>query len=88
MATALLAGGLVLPLAAVVLTLNRLSLDPLEGAWYFFLLLTGHQIGLAGALIGCALLGRLGCFGAIALAKVGRWGAAQPKRAIATRRDM
>ena len=71
-ATALLAGGLVLPLAAVVLTLNRLSLDPLEGAWYFFLLLTGHQIGLAGALIGCALLGSLGCFGAIALAKVRR----------------
>ena len=47
-----------LPLAAVALIyLDRLSLDPVQGAWYLFLLVTGHAVGLATSLLGCALLG-------------------------------
>jgi hypothetical protein len=47
-----------LPLAGVAaIYLDRLSLDPLQGAWYLFLLITGHEVGLATALLGCVLLG-------------------------------
>jgi hypothetical protein len=33
-----------------------LSLDPLEGAWYLLMLVTGHSIGIVTALLGCVLL--------------------------------
>jgi len=50
----------VLPAALVALYyLVSLSLDPLSGSWYLFLLVTGHSVGLITALIGCALLGVL-----------------------------
>jgi hypothetical protein len=57
-----ISAGLVLagmvPLAAVAaIYLDRLSLDPVQGAWYLFLLVTGHEVGLATALLGCVLLG-------------------------------
>ncbi len=34
-----------------------LELNPLDGLWYAFVLVTGHEIGLATALLGCVLLG-------------------------------
>jgi hypothetical protein len=40
--------------------LIALSLDPLSGAWYLLLLVTGHSVGLVTALLGCVLLGVLG----------------------------
>ena len=40
--------------------LFALYIDPLSGAWYLLLLVTGHSVGLATALIGCVMLGALG----------------------------
>ena len=40
--------------------LFALSLDPLGRVWYLLLLVTGHSVGLATALIGCLWLGLLG----------------------------
>ncbi len=54
---AMLGAGL-LPAALVALYyLVSLSLDPLSAAWYLFLLVTGHSVGLVTALLGCVLLG-------------------------------
>jgi hypothetical protein len=54
-ALALIAFGLV-PLALVAAFYAvRFGLGPLEGAWYAFLLVTGHQTGLAATLLACAL---------------------------------
>ena len=36
-----------------------LHVDPLSGAWYLLLLVTGHVVGLVSALIGCVWLGAL-----------------------------
>jgi uncharacterized membrane protein (UPF0136 family) len=58
---ALVVAGLALPLAVAVSVLARLSLGPLAGLWYGFLLLTGHDVGLYTALVGALLLS---CFGA------------------------
>jgi hypothetical protein len=46
------------PLALIALYYGlRFDLGPLDGAWYAFLLVTGHQVGLAATLLGCALVG-------------------------------
>lgn len=45
-AVALFLAGLVPTVWILVSWLVRMSLDPLEGAWYLFLLITGHHIGL------------------------------------------
>ena len=63
---AMVIGGLLTPGLLVVYYLATLSLDPLSGAWYLFLLLTGGHVSLASALIGCALAGALGSVIAIA----------------------
>jgi hypothetical protein len=65
----LVIGGLVLPAAVLVFYLDYLSLDPAGGAWYLFLLVTGHHVGLAASLLGCALLGLLGSLIALAVAR-------------------
>jgi hypothetical protein len=56
---ALLALGALGPLVVAAYYLVTLSLDPLSGAWYLLLLVTGHSIGLVTALLGCVLLGAL-----------------------------
>jgi malonyl CoA-acyl carrier protein transacylase len=48
---ALVMAGLLIPALVVIAALARLSLGPLGGAWYAFLLVTGHQIGLYTALV-------------------------------------
>jgi len=53
-------GGLLLPVLLAVYDLAVLDLDPLAGAWYLFLLVTGGHVSLAGALAGCVLAGVLG----------------------------
>ncbi len=65
----LTAGGLVLPAAALVFYLSYLSLNPVEGAWYLFLLVTGHHTGLAASLLACTLLGLLGSLIALTVAR-------------------
>jgi hypothetical protein len=52
----LIAAGLLVPFLIVVATLARLSLGPLSGLWYGFLLVTGHQVGLYTVLVGAVLL--------------------------------
>lgn len=60
-ARAVLVGLGALPgLVVWVYHLFALSLDPLEGAWYLLMLVTGHSVGLTTALIGCVWLGALG----------------------------
>ena len=56
----MVAGGLLLPLLLAVYELISLSLDPLSGAWYLFLLVTGGHIGMATTLLWAALAGVLG----------------------------
>jgi hypothetical protein len=66
---AFVALGLLVPLLIVLALVARLSLGPLAGLWYGFLLITGHQVGLYSALVGALLLS---CFAAavrIALAR-------------------
>lgn len=66
---ALVLAGLLVPLVIAVSVLDRLSLGPLGGLWYGFLLVTGHDVGLYTALVGALALA---CFGAalrIALAR-------------------
>jgi hypothetical protein len=55
----LVAGGLLLPAIVAAYYCLRLSMDPLSGAWYLLLLVTGHAVGLITALLGCVLLGVL-----------------------------
>lgn len=56
----LVIGGLLLPVLLAVYHLATLDLDPLGGAWYGFLLITGGHVSFAGALVGCVLAGVLG----------------------------
>jgi hypothetical protein len=64
----LAAVGALLPVGIAAYYLIRLSLDPLEGAWYLFLVVTGHHVGVIGALLGCVLLGVLAAVVAIVVA--------------------
>jgi hypothetical protein len=54
--------------AIVVTYAEHLRMGPLQGCWYLFLLVTGHQVGLISALLGCVALGVFGSVAAIALA--------------------
>jgi hypothetical protein len=68
-----------LPAAGIALTYaQHLRMGPLDGCWYLFLLVTGHQVGLVTALLGCVALGVLGCVATIALAHARGGDAAQP----------
>lgn len=55
----LVAGGLVVPACVALLYMLQLDLDPLEALWYVFLLVSGGQIDLLRAIVGCVLLGSL-----------------------------
>ena len=56
-AVAVVAAGLLPPLVAAVVYLDRLGLDPLEGVWYVWLLSTGHAISPITTLLGCLFAG-------------------------------
>ena len=45
--------GLLGPLLAAVVYLDRLGLDPLEGVWYLWVLVTGHAISPLTTLLAC-----------------------------------
>jgi hypothetical protein len=53
---ALIALGLLVPLLIGLAVMDRLSLGPLSGLWYGFLLVTGHHVGLYTTLLGALLL--------------------------------
>jgi hypothetical protein len=55
----LLALGALPALLVAVYYLFALSMDPLSGAWYLLLLVTGHSVGLLTALVACVMLGVL-----------------------------
>jgi hypothetical protein len=62
-----------LPLVAVVLFyMSRLSLNPVEGLWYLFLLVTGGAVGVAAALFACVFAGVFACLVSILVARVRR----------------
>jgi hypothetical protein len=64
-----------LPAALIVATYaHHLRLGPVDGAWYLFLLVTGHHVGFASALLGCVALGLLTSVVAIVLARARRTG--------------
>lgn len=68
-----------LPAAIIVATYaSHLRLGPIEGAWYLFLLVTGHHVGLISALLGCVALGLLGSVVAIVAAHARRRGPGEP----------
>jgi hypothetical protein len=52
-AIAVVLGGLVLPLVAAIVYMDRLALDPLEGLWYLWVLVTGHAISPLTTLLAC-----------------------------------
>ena len=53
---AMVAAGLLPALLVTVYYLFSLSLDPLHGAWYLLMLVTGHSVGIVMSLAGCLLL--------------------------------
>jgi predicted anti-sigma-YlaC factor YlaD len=68
-ALGLVAAGLV-PLALLALFyLFRFDLGPLDGAWYWFLLVTGDQAGLVATLLGTVLIGLFLAVLALAIAR-------------------
>jgi hypothetical protein len=78
--TAVLLGlGLLAPAGVALYYLGRLSLDPFEGAWYLFLLVTGGHVGFLTSLMGCVLLGLFGSTLAIVLARARRSEAEPPR---------
>ncbi|HEY1597120.1 MAG TPA: hypothetical protein VGF74_17105 [Thermoleophilaceae bacterium] len=62
-----------LPLVVVVLYyMSRLSLNPLEGLWYVFLLVTSGSVGVAAVLLSCVYVGVFGCLVSILVARARR----------------
>lgn len=62
----MVAAGLLLPVLLIVYDLIVLHLDPLSGAWYLFLLVTGGHVSVTSALLGCVLAAALGSIVSIA----------------------
>ena len=77
---ALVAGGLVLPLLLVVYQLLVLGLNPVAGAWYLMLLVTGGHISLVSSLLGCVFAGVL--TGVVAVARSEPPEAPRPPREV------
>jgi hypothetical protein len=71
----LVAIGLIPALIVVGAYMRELLLDPLEALWYGFLLVTGGQIGVPTALLGCVIAG---LFGATVAIVVARWRTGAP----------
>ncbi|MDQ3992177.1 MAG: M28 family peptidase, partial [Actinomycetota bacterium] len=52
-AVAVVFAGLLAPLVAAIIYLDRLSLDPLEGLWYLWVLVTGHAVSPVTTVLAC-----------------------------------
>jgi hypothetical protein len=55
----LLALGTLPPVLVTLYYLFALSMDPVAGAWYLLMLVTGHAVGPVTAFVGCVMLGTL-----------------------------
>lgn len=80
--SALLVAGLLPLLLAAAYYLVRLGLDPLAGAWYVLLLITGGHVGLPTALLGCLLLGLFAAMVSIMWARFREGERAEPKPTV------
>jgi hypothetical protein len=76
----LLALGALPVLLVTLYYLIALSMDPLSGAWYLLMLVTGHIVSLATSLIGCLMLGVLGAASELVARAPARPGADAPDR--------
>ena len=76
----LLALGALPVLLVTLYYLIALSMDPLSGAWYLLMLVTGHSVSLATSLIGCLMLGVLGAASELVARAPTRPGADAPDR--------
>jgi hypothetical protein len=56
----------------VLYYMSRLSLNPLEGLWYVFLLVTSGSVGVAAALFACVFAGVFGCLVSILVTRARR----------------
>lgn len=62
-----------LPLVIVVLFyMSKLSLNPIEGLWYVFLLVTSGSVGVAAALFSCVFIGVFACLVSILVSRARR----------------
>jgi hypothetical protein len=73
---ALISLGLLVPFLIGLAVLYRLSLGPLSGLWYGFLLVTGHHVGLYSTVLGAVLLT---CFAAAVRITLARRRPARPE---------
>ena len=55
----MVACGFVLPVLVAAYAMAVLGLDPLSGAWYLFLLVTGGHVSVVSALLGCVVAAAL-----------------------------
>jgi hypothetical protein len=62
----MIAAGLLAPGLVGLYHLIALGTDPLSGAWYVLLLMTGGHVGPLTTLVGCVILAALGCVVSIA----------------------
>jgi hypothetical protein len=76
----LLALGALPVLLVTLYYLIALSMDPLSGAWYLLMLVTGHSVSLATSLISCLMLGVLGAASELVARAPARPGADAPDR--------
>jgi hypothetical protein len=79
----LLALGALPVLLVALYYLIALSMDPLSGAWYLLMLVTGHSVSLATSLIACLMLGLLGAATELVVRSPARPGADSPDRGSA-----
>jgi len=70
-AVAVVIAGLLPPLLAAVVYLERLSLGPVEGLWYLWLLVTGHAVSPVTTLLACAFAAVAASAIAVMAARVG-----------------
>jgi len=70
-ALAVLLGGAVPPLLAAVVYLDRLSLNPVEGVWYLWILVTGHAISPLTTILACLFAAAFAVTIAVIAARVG-----------------
>jgi hypothetical protein len=76
----LLALGALPVLLVTLYYLIALSMDPLSGAWYLLMLVTGHSVSLGTSLIACLMLGVLGAASELVAHAPARPGADAPDR--------
>ena len=84
-AVAVVLGGLLPLIVAVVVYMDRLSLDPLEGLWYVWVLATGHAISPVTTLLACVFAAIVAVTITLIAARVGAAPPLDPGRSVGPR---